>query len=150
MPTIKITKEEQAKLRCEAKDELHRIELVFFNNELITEIDMLKNKFAICEQVYKVILREHQFKKTGIYNVRFLITMKQVPHALHFAGYNYNKELLSKIFGAEERVGKRSVKKLRDALTHGVKQNAIDELIERKEELHGYMDEFLDGIRNSD
>ena len=58
--------------------------------------------------------------------------------------------LLTHLFGAEKRIGRRTVKKLRDALTHSVNQKAIDELIDREEELHGYMDQFLSKIREFD
>lgn len=43
-----------------------------------------------------------------------LISMRQAPYALSYAGYDYERDLLSNLFGAEERVGKRSVKKIRD------------------------------------
>ena len=76
--------------------------------------------------------------------------MTQAPHALTYAGYDFDKNLLTHLFGAEKRIGRRTVKKLRDALTHSVNQKAIDELIDREEELHGYMDQFLSKIREFD
>ena len=81
---------------------------------------------------------------------RLQVDMTQAPHALKYAGYDFDKNLLTHLFGAEERIGCRTVKKLRDALTHSVNQEAIDELIDREEELHGYMDQFLSKIREFD
>jgi len=69
---------------------------------------------------------------------------------LNYAGYDFDKDLLTHLFGAEEKVGSRTVKKLRDSLTHSVNQKAIDELINREEELYGYMDQFLSKIRDFD
>ena len=54
--------------------------------------------------------------------------MTQVPHALNFAGYTYDKHLLTNLFGGEDRVGRRTVKKLRDALTHSMSKSAVEEL----------------------
>ena len=69
---------------------------------------------------------------------------------MSYAGYDFDRALLTKLFGGEERIGRRSVKKLRDALTHVMKQNAIDELLTREEELYSYMDQFLTKIREFD
>ena len=76
--------------------------------------------------------------------------MREAPYALKYAGYDFDKEILASLFGAEEHVGKRSVKKLRDSLTHSVNKGAIDELKSRENELYGYMDSFLDKIREFD
>ncbi len=76
--------------------------------------------------------------------------MTQAPYALEYAGYDFDKDLLTHLFGSEEKVGSRTVKKLRDALTHSLNQKAIDELLSREDELHGYMDQFLSKIREFD
>lgn len=74
--------------------------------------------------------------------------MRQVPDALKFAGYSFEKELLNEIFGSKSTKGKRrTVKKLRDSITHKMKEKDIKELIEREDELFGYMDAFLAKIR---
>ena len=100
--------------------------------------------------VYKVLFADYEFNRTGNSSDRLKISMKQAPSALSYAGYDYNRALLTKLFGSEERIGRRSVKKLRDALTHAVKQTAIDELLVREEELYGYMDHFLTKDRKFD
>lgn len=42
-------------------------------------IDDFKEKFSIYEIVYKVILEEHQFNKTGKHLDYLKVTMTQVP-----------------------------------------------------------------------
>ena len=130
-------------LRSKAKAELERLQAVVSEDETKRMIDDFKEKFSICEIVYKVILEDHQFNKTGKHPERMEVKMTQVPHALIYSGYDFDNVLLTKLFGAEEKIGCRSVKKLRDSLTHSMNQKAIDELTSRNDELHQYMDEFL-------
>ena len=75
--------------------------------------------------------------------------MKQVPHALNFAGYNFDKELLNDLFGAQSSKGK-TVKKLRDAVTHSIDQKAVNEIMARNEELFTYMNTFINVIKSFD
>ncbi len=104
-------------------------------------------KFTIFETVYKVVLEEHQKYKGKPITHYLKIDMRQVPHALYFAGYAFEKTLLNELFGTSSQRGK-TVKELRDATTHGISEAAVAEIIVRKDELFGYMDEFLTGIRS--
>lgn len=142
--------EEQLVLRNKAKSELLRLDALLNDGDNQERISRFKEKFSVCEIVYKVVLSEHQFNKKGKRPERMQVDMNQAPYALSFAGYDFDRELLTKLFGSEERVGKRSVKKLRDALTHSLKPSAIEELKNREKELYGYMNSFLDKIRNYD
>jgi hypothetical protein len=56
-------------------------------------IDNYKEKFSLCEIVYKIIFEEHQFKKTEEHPQRMQIKMIRVPHALKFAGYTHDKNI---------------------------------------------------------
>ena len=150
MALTKLTIEEQLILRNKAKAEYERLVELYSDEKTMIKIEDFKNKFAMCESIYKVILEEHQYRKTGRHFDRLKILMTQVPYALTYAGYDFDTVLLAKLFGAENHVGRRSVKKLRDALTHGAKQSAIQELEIRNDELHQYMDSFLDKIRDFD
>ena len=145
-----LTAEQQLSLRNKAKDELLRLEAVCNDNETRERINSFKEKFCICEIVYKVVLEDHQFNKNGKHLDRLNVYMTQVPYVLNYAGYDFDKQLLTHLFGAEDRIGNRSVKKLRDSLTHSVNENAINELIDREAELNGYMDQFLSKIRDFD
>lgn len=149
MSNMKISKEEQEKLRKDAKKELERIEKLMSDSNVVSEIDKLKDKFSICENVYKVILKEHKFRKAKRYYDYFEITMKEVPHAMNFAGYNFDRTFLGKIFGSEKKKGIRSIKTIRNSLTHEMNQSVINELMNRKDELNKYMDEFLENIRSA-
>lgn len=145
-----LTPEAQLALRNRAKAELGRLEAVYADKEIEEKISVFKEKFGIYEIVYKVVLEDHQFNKTGKHLDRIQVKMTQAPYALEYACYDFDKDLLTHLFGSEEKVGSRTVKKLRDALTHSLNQKAIDELLSREDELHGYMDQFLSKIREFD
>lgn len=152
MSKPKITEEEKKKLRDSAKAELERLEAIYSDEEVTKLLDDFREKYNLCESVYKVILAEHQ-KVKGHKETDYLkVTMQQVPHALKFAGYGFDKALLTEIFGAKSQKGKtvHTVKKLRDAVTHSIDSDAVQEITDRKEELFGYMDAFLSGIRDFD
>lgn len=144
-----ISIEEQQKLKQKAENELLRLENVLKNDVVRKKIDSFKDKFALCEIVYKLVLKEHLSYKKAKTKEHLKITMTQVPFALSFAGYNFEYDLLSKIFGSEKHKGKRSVKVLRDLLNHTLNSGAIQELENRYDELNTYMDTFLNIIRNS-
>lgn len=149
MGAPKITEEEKIRFRNKAKAETARMEKYMSDSETVKIIDLFKNKFNVCETVYKTLLTEylcHKGKKETSY---LKITMTQVPYVLIFAGYSFDKPLINEIFGASSQNGK-TAKKLRDAVTHGVDEKAVREIINRKDDLFGYMDMFLDGIKNCD
>lgn len=148
---MKFSENQKINLRNRAKAELERLEKIYMNESNKILIDEFKNKFLMCEYIYKIILEEHQKCKGKDIESRYLkIYMTQVPYALKFAGYNFEKNLLSQLFGPEERIGKKSAKKLRDALTHNPNNVNIEELVTRKEELFEYMNKFLEEIRSYD
>ena len=60
---IKLTQKEKLILRNQTKDELIRLETINNDLETIALLDSFKNKFNICESVYKVVLSEHQRQK---------------------------------------------------------------------------------------
>ena len=148
MNTIKISLNEQLILRNNARLEIERLENILNNIEIKEKLDLFKNKFNICESAYKVILAEHQRKKGNIVNY-LKLQMTQVPYALQFAGYTFDKKWLNELFGSKSKKGK-TVKKLRDEITHGIKKNAVDEIITREKELFAYMDTFINVIKNYD
>lgn len=104
----------------------------------------------MCESVYKIILKKHQndINKTKDEDLKILIV--QVKPALSYAGYPYDDNLFKKLFSTNKIVGERTVKRIRDELTHNLNQSAINELMEREDELFGYMDSFLEMIRRFD
>ena len=143
---MKVSIEEQVKLRKRAKEEMERLEEIMNDSETIKLLDRFKNLFNLCESVYKVILKEHQIKTKGKIDGYLKLTMRQVPYAMTFAGYNIDKSLLNRLFGAKCEYG-HTAKKLRAAVTHNLNQKAINEIIEREKDLFGDMYKFLDIIR---
>lgn len=97
----KISKEEQLNIRNRAKAELERLEKIQADIEKVKILDNFKNKFNMCETTYKIILAEHQKNKNVTPNGYLKLDMRQVPHALTFAGYDFNKELLTELFGSK-------------------------------------------------
>lgn len=140
----KLTTEEQLALRNKAKAELERLEAI--DTDLANRY---KEKFGVCEIVYKVVLTDHQQAK-GNSTDRLTVTMRQVPYALNYAGYDFDKSFLDKLFGSNEKSGTMSAKKLRDALTHSMNEDALQELKDRESELFADMDSFLEKIRTFD
>jgi hypothetical protein len=57
-----------------------------------------------------------------------VVIPKKPRHTLTYAGYDFDRNLLTNLFGAKDHVGKQSVKKLRDALTHSISKSAVGEL----------------------
>ena len=143
---MKISADEQLDLRNRAKVELERLETVMKNEQIMELLDRYKNKFNLCESTYKVVLAEHQLKTKGKLPSQLKLEMTQVPFAMAFAGYNIDRDLLNRLFGAKCDRG-RTAKKLRDAVTHNLEQKAIDEIVSRQSELFADMDEFLEIIR---
>lgn len=136
-------------MRESARLELARLETVFENQQTIELLDNFKNRFNLCETVYKVILKKHQENKGKKFTSFLKVSMTQVPYALSFAGYSFDEAMLNELFGASGKKG-TTVKKLRDAVTHGIDPKAVSEIIARKEELFGYIDSFLSVIRTFD
>lgn len=148
---MKFSENQKIELRNKAKSELERIEKIYANQSSRKLIDEFKNKFLMCERTYKIILKEHQrYKGNDIADKNLKISMTQAPHALNFAGYNFNKDLLTRLFSSEDHVGRKSAKTIRNALTHNPNNSDVEELETRKEELFKYMNEFLEKIRSYD
>lgn len=149
MSTPKITAQEKLALRNSARAELERLETCLSDDDTVRLLDSFTNKFNICETVYKIVLTKHQ-KCKGKSNLTYLkIDMRQVPYVFNFAGYNFDKNLLNNLFGVHSNNGS-TVKKLRDAVTHGIDAKAVEEIENRKDELFGYMETFLTIIRDFD
>lgn len=149
MKAPKISEDEQKQLRDRTKSELLRLEKYLSNAEATKVVDEFKNKFNICETLYKIVLAKHQECKGKEVDTYLKVYMTQVPYALAFAGYSFDRNLLNELFGSSSASG-TTIKKLRDAITHGISERAVKEILSRREESFGYMDTFLNTIRNFD
>lgn len=134
-------------LQKTAKAQLERLEAIANDEVTNKKINDFKLKFAICEIVYKILLKKHQNDIKKAKSQTFKILFKQVKPALDYAGYDCDTNLLIVLFSTNTRVGERTVKTIRDVLTHDLSQSAINELINREDEFYRYMNQFLDMIR---
>lgn len=75
MGAPKISSQEQKILRDNAKAELERMEACLVDQNTVQLLDAFKNKFNICETVYKVIFAEHQKRNCRIFFIGFLRMM---------------------------------------------------------------------------
>ncbi len=138
--------EKQKKLRNKTKIELERLEKIMEDDKIKNLLNAFLNKFILCETTYKVVLKKYKESKNKTTS-ELKLHMNQIPHALMFAGYTFDKDFLNELFGSKKGT---TVKKLRDAITHGFNQKAINEIILREEEIFGYMDSFLNTIKTFD
>ena len=150
MAGIKISDEDKLKLRNAAKNEVERLEHILQKTEDIKIVDAFKNQFNICESAYKIVLAKHQKYKGKAQTTYLKIDMRQVPSALTFAGYTFEKQLLSELFGGRPTANGRTAKQLRDGTSHSIDESAITEIITRKDELFKRMNEFLETIKTFD
>lgn len=150
MANLRISDEDKKALRNTAKSEIERLEYILQQTEDIKVLDAFKNRFNVCESAYKIILAEHQKRKGKAVTTHLKIDMRQVPSALTFAGYIFEKQLLTDLFGAKASTKGRTAKQLRDGTTHNIDEDMVNEIVTRKDELFGYMDAFLETIKTFD
>lgn len=142
------TENKKIRLRKCALREIKKLEEIQNDTLTMMLLDKLKNKFNICESAYKVILKEylHNKKKKESLN----IDMRRVPAVFSYAGYDFDKKMLARIFGTSKGKDSHTIKELRNLTTHGMDEKAISEIIDREEELFEYMDDFLLEIKDFD
>ncbi|MDE6967360.1 MAG: hypothetical protein K2P12_01765 [Clostridia bacterium] len=139
----------QKNLRATTKRTLLGMETFINDNETVKLLDRFKNKFNICETIYKTVLRKYLANKEHKKEDEKKIKMNQVPAALRYAGYEFDRNLLNEIFGSESTKG-QTIKILRNNITHGINKKDVEEIKRRKNELFEYMDNFIETIRNYD
>lgn len=144
MANVVLSDSDKLKVRNKALAKLEELEL-----SDLSLVENYKTRFAICEIVYKVVLKEYLSLK-GKSTKALQLNMNQIKVAMPFAGYDFDEDFLRRLFGSEKTVGNRTAKKLRDDLTHEISKSALNELTTRKDELFGLMDEFLEKIRTFD
>ena len=113
-----------------------------------SEKDRFMEKFMLCETACKEILVAYfKERKKEIDRRNLKLDMVSIPPAMKKAGYQFSKDLLADIFGAAEKRGEKSAKKLRNGIAHSLCLEDIDEVFNRREHLHQEMDEFLLAMR---
>lgn len=121
----------------------------FINDaESITEEDIdlverFKTKFTICEHAYKII--QSELKQEKINNIK--LNVNSIKSNIHKMLYSIDDNTLLKLFGSEDARNNKSVKSLRNSLTHNIHKNDIEELKQRKDEIFAYMDNFINVLK---
>lgn len=139
----KLSETDKYNIRYKAYETLFNMKKIFEERETIELLDKFKNIYNICEMVYKTILSEHQAHLNNESDITKLkLDMRQVPHALNFAGYNFDTDILVKLFGSKQK-GFKTLKEIRNGLTHGFNKNMIQILKEKEKEIFDLMNEFL-------
>lgn len=143
--TKELTKEKSEKIKIEVKEHILRAEKI--KQKDMKLIEQFRTKFTICESAYKIMeQRIGNLKERK--NIR--LNLRRIKPNIIKLNYDINEELLDKLFGSNGKRGSKSIKKLRDALTHDVNQKDIDEVKERETELFNIMDIFLSKLKNFD
>lgn len=127
-----LTESGQHALKNKSRTELERLESLENDKGTIEKVEAFKRKFSRCEIVYKVLLKKQQedTKKKLKGDLKLIIT--QVELALSYACLPFDENLMKKLFSSNRTSGSRTVKSLRDALTHEMPKNTADELIKKK------------------
>ncbi len=136
-----LLEEELKKAKRFADKKLETLENIFNSDRLSKRINTFVNKFVICEQVYKKVYQYVKKDKCEKINIDCVNSL------FRDLKYDFNDELLKNIFGSEKHRNRSSAKKLRDSIMHDMNSGAIKEITTRYDELIGYMDVFLNGIR---
>lgn len=133
-----------ARLRKSIAKKMKALSIYLKDPFIRKEKDEFLEKFMLCEAACKEILSAY-FKEKGksINNSSIKLDMVSIPSAMKKAGYPLSKALLTGIFGASRTRGKKSAKKLRDGIVHSLSKEDINEVIDRRMQLHKMMDEFL-------
>lgn len=150
MKNKKISFEEENALKKKLKDELDRLNKILLDSNTIKLIEKFKSKFQICEILYKLILEKYNIdhgKEGG--RDKLKLNVNQVKPALKYVNFSLESDIINRLFGSESHAGKRSIKKIRDILTHNLTNSAIDELKNRKNEIFNDMDYFLKMIESA-
>lgn len=150
MENKKISFEEENALKKKLKDELDRLNKILLDSNTIELIEKFKSKFQICEILYKLILEKYNIDHgKDIARDKIKLNVNQVKLALKYVNFSLENDIINRLFGSESHVGKRSIKKIRDSLTHNLNNSAIDELKSRKNEIFNDMDYFLKMIESA-
>lgn len=130
---------------------INQLECILQNEEEIKIINDFKNLFNVCETTCKEILfnylRNKKNEKVKKESIR--LNMNQIHSAFAYAEYNIDNNILAKIFGSKTEKNNKSVKVLRNFVTHDLRISEIKEIINRKKELFDLMNDYLKILKNT-
>ena len=139
---------DNSKIKETAKNKLKVIEQLFKNESINYNFNKFIEKYILCENMYKLLLISYKQSRNEIINMNSLkVSMNTAPSVMKYAQIEIEKEILSKIFSADDIRNNKSCKKLRDALNHKINVEDIYEINNRYDELINYMEIFLNKFR---
>ena len=107
------------------------------------EKDKFMEKYMLCEAACREILCAYNKERKGTKKETIKLNMQTIPSVMNKACYQFDKELLTTIFGASNKRGEKSAKKLRDGIVHSLCVEDMDEAFNRRMQLYQEMDKFL-------
>ena len=139
---------DNSKIKETAKNKLKVIEELFKNESINYNFNKFIEKYILCENMYKLLLISYKQSRNEIINMNSLkVSMNTAPSVMKYAQIEIEKEILSKIFSADDTRNNKSCKKLRDAINHKINVEDIYEINNRYDELINYMEIFLNKFR---
>lgn len=111
-------------------------------------ISIFLEKYSKCEVVCRYCIRNFS-SVVGDDEEVIDMDLKTIKSALSEMGYKFEDEkLLTKIWGKNSKRNQSSCRFLRNKISHELMKRALNEVVERKDELFSYMDEFIENIIN--
>lgn len=130
--------------RKNATDKLKKVRYLMDDVEIMQKRRAFINKFVQCEIACKHIVESYKRHKKDLKPGEYVsLDMRHIPAAMTTYGYDIPKHVLSDIFSASKKRGKKSAKKLRDGIMHSMNEEDLKEIINREAFLHKRMDAFL-------
>lgn len=140
-------KDKKALAKKHAKQKLEIALETQQNREFLAIRNQFIDKFTLCDLTCKVILEGYKKQqKQNNQDFRLVLDMRTIPYAFAWAGYEVDRNVLSRIFGGSKsfkKQGTKSAKKLRDGIVHAMNVDDIQELVERQNELFSVMNTYL-------
>ena len=127
-----------------AMHQLSSMKEVAFDEQNFVKRTKFLDLFAMCDATCKVFLKKYcDIPTQEATELKWELSMKIIPSALATFDFDIERNLLSRIFSAEARAGRKSAKKLRNGLVHELNAEDMSEVAQRFESLIEDMEKFL-------
>ena len=94
---------DNSKIKETAKNKLKVIEQLFKNESINNNFNKFIEKYILCENMYKLLLISYKQSRNEIINMNSLkVSMNTAPSVMKYAQIEIEKEILSKIFSADD------------------------------------------------
>lgn len=102
-------------------------------------------KYSICEVYCRQYLKKYLVEIGEYYDDEDMgMELQTIKDALSDAGIVFeDKKLLTRLWGKSQKKGERACRFLRNKITHELMLSAINEIVERNEDINRDMDEFI-------